>query len=130
MDNGRTIGPTEKCFGEASRSWGSTCSWLGIQDVSRKFQSPSQAPGPWNGTVTNTKGGLHVLVSQDRWDKTRRLIAELVGMEREGRYGMSRARMDSIRGFLVYVFRKYGYITPYLKGVNLTLEIWIPYRYD
>ena len=70
------------------------------------------------------------MVSQEMLGNIWWLIAELVGMEREGRYGMSRARMDSIRGFLVYVFRKYGYITPYLKGFNLTLEIWIPYRYD
>ena len=59
---------------------GLACSWLGIQDASRKFQPPSQAPGPWDCTVTNTEGGAHWLVSQDRWDKTRRLISELVGM--------------------------------------------------
>ena len=49
-------------------------------------------------------------------------------MEREGRYGMSRERMDSIRGFLVYVSSTYKYMTPYLKGVNLTLDSWIPFR--
>ena len=38
------------------------------------------------------------------------------------------ARMDSIRGFLVYVSRTYRYMTPYLEGVNLTLYSWRPYR--
>ena len=68
------------------------------------------------------------MVYQERWDKTRQVIAELMTMEREGRYGMSRERMDSIRGFLVYVSSTYKYMTPYLKGVNLTLDSWIPFR--
>ena len=41
---------------------------------------------------------------------------------------MPRARVESIRGFLVYVSRTYKYMTPYLKGVCLNLDIWIPYR--
>ena len=80
-------------------------------------------PGPWAGTVTNTEEFL-----QDRWDKNWRLIAELMVMEREGRYGMLRSRMESIIGFLVYFSRTYKDITPYLKGVHLTLESWRPYR--
>ena len=49
-------------------------------------------------------------------------------MEREGRYGMSRERIEYIRGFFVYVSITYRYMTPYLKGVNLTLESCRPYR--
>ena len=128
VDHERPIGPTKNLFREASRRWGSSCSWLGIQGVSRKVQTPSQATGPWDGTVDNTEGCVHGLVYQERWNKTRRLILELVGMEREGRYGMYRARMESIRGFLVYVFRTYRDMAPYLKGFNLTLDSWTPYR--
>ena len=64
------------------------------------------------------------------WSNIWWLIAELVGMEREGRYVMSRSRMEYIRGVLVYVSRTYRYMTPYLKAVNLTLESWITYRYE
>ena len=128
VDAGRPIGPTEDLCWEASRRWVSTCSWLGIKVTSRKVQPPLQAPRTWYGSVTNTEGGVHGLVSQEIWDKTRRLIAELVGMERGGRYEMYRDRMESIIGFLVYVSRTYIDMTPYLKGVNLTLDIWIPYR--
>ena len=127
MDDGRPIRPTEKLCWEASRKWGSTCSWLGIQDASRKFQPPSQATGPWYGTVTNTEGGVRGLISQEMWDNNRRLIAELVVMEKEGRYGMPRARMESVIGFLVYVSSTYRYMSPYLKGVPLTLDSWRPY---
>ena len=83
---------------------------------------------PWAGTVTNTEGGVHGLVLQEKWYKTRRLIEEMVGMEREGIYGMPRARMESIIGFLVYVSRTYKETTPYLKGVHLTLDSWRTYR--
>ena len=82
MDDEQPIGRTKDLCWEAPRRWGSTCSWLVIQDTSRKVQPPSQAPGPWDGIVTNTEGCVHGLVSQKRWDKNRLLIAELVGMER------------------------------------------------
>ena len=71
---------------------------------------------------------MHGLVSQDVWYKTCRLIAELVVMEREVRYGMSRARMDFIRGFMLYIYRICRDMTPYFKGVNLTMDSWRPYR--
>ena len=48
-------------------------------------------------------------------------------MEREVRYGMNIARMDSIINFLVYVSRTYRDTNPYFKGVYLTLVSWIPY---
>ena len=41
---------------------------------------------------------------------------------------MSRARMESIRGFLVYVSSTYRNMTPYLKGFHLTLYSLRPYR--
>ena len=104
------------------------CSWLGIQDVSRKVQPPSHAQGTWAGTIINTEGGLHGLVYQERWDKTQRLIAEPVGVEREGLYEILRARIECISGFLVYVFSTYRDMNPYFKGVHLTLDIWRPYR--
>ena len=106
------------------------CSWLGIQDASRKVQPPSQAPGTWDGNFINTEGGVHRFVSQDRWDKTWQLITELVGMERGGMYGMSRVRIESIIGFMIYVSRTYRYITPYPKVVHLTLYSWRLYMDD
>ena len=64
VDDGRPIGPTEDMCWKASRKWGSTCSWLGIPDTSRKVQPPSQAPGLWDGAFTNTEGGVCGLVYQ------------------------------------------------------------------
>ena len=75
VNNRRPIGPNHTLFWEASRRWGSTCSWLGIQEAPRKVQSPQQAPGPWAGNINNNKEGVHGLVSQYIWDNTHRLIA-------------------------------------------------------
>ena len=97
--DGRPRRPTEILCWESSRRLCLTCSWLGIRDASRKFQPPSQAPVTWADNINNTEGGLHVLVSQEIWDNTCMSIAELAVMEQEGRYGMYRARMESIRGF-------------------------------
>ena len=36
-------------------------------------------------------------------------------------------RMEFIRGFLVYVYRTYRSMTPYLKGVHLNMDSWRPY---
>ena len=39
---------------------------------------------------------------------------------------MSRPILESILGFLVYVDRKYQGFKPCLKGIYLTIYIWIP----
>jgi hypothetical protein len=46
----------------------------------------------------------------------------------EGTGKMMHKPMESIRGFLNYVTRTYESITPYLKGVHLTLDHWRPDR--
>ena len=97
-----------------------------IQCSSRKFQPPLQAPGPWVGTVKNTKGGVHGLVSQEIWTDIWRLISELVVMEWEGRGGIPRARMDSIGGFFVYVSRTYRDMNPHTvrSHIGMRMDIY------
>ena len=69
------------------------------------------------------------MVSQDRCDKTRRLIGELTIVDMEDSEVMHRSSMELIREFLVYANRTYRDINPYLKGLYLTLDIWRPYEY-
>ena len=85
-------------------------------------------PGPWSGTVTNTQEVFHRLLSQYIWYKTHRLVEELMSMDLEDSDGINSSSIESIRGFLVYVAMKYRYMNPYLKGLNLTLDIWGTYR--
>ena len=41
---------------------------------------------------------------------------------------MSRPRLDSTQGFLIYVARTYQYFNPYLKGIHLNIYGWRPRR--
>ncbi len=60
-------------FGEAryvAHHIASFMNWLGVQDAPRKRRDPCQTPGPWAGSIANTKVGvITVSVSQERWDK-------------------------------------------------------------
>ena len=52
------------------------------------------------------------LVSQDRWDKMRRIGAELQEMESSEKDGRDNSKMESIRGLLVYMSRTYWDMNP------------------
>jgi len=82
-------------------------------------------PGPWAGTVCLTVDGDVVgTLSAKKWEKTKALIHELKDMvEQAGHDGVvSRDRLLSIRGFLIYVVRTYPYLNPYLKGLHNTID--------
>ena len=87
-----------------------------------------QEPLPWSGTIINNQDGFHGLVLQDIWDKNQRIIAELTSMDPEDSEGKNWARLESIRGFLIYVTSKYRDMNPYSKGLHLTLDSWILFR--
>jgi hypothetical protein len=38
--------------------------------------------------------------------------------------------LESYRGFLIYLCRTYPSISPYLKGIHLSLDSWRPWRKD
>ena len=54
---------------------------------------------------------------------------ELNIMDLKDSEGIYWARMESIRGFLLYFNSTYTDMTPYLKGLSLTLYSWRPYIY-
>ena len=123
VDDGRPTGYCSDITWQAARAYGSGCSRRGIQDASRKRTSPTDSPGPWAGTVTRTEGGSLVgLVSQEKWDKTKGLIKELIDMLGTGPLPLQ--RMLEIRGFLMYVVRTYPWLNPYMKGMHLTIDSW------
>ncbi len=78
---------------------------------------------PWAGTVTHTEGGRVLgMVSQEKWDKTKLLITELVEMIPKGPLPLQ--RLLEIRGFLMYVVQTYTWLNPYIKGLHLTVDSW------
>jgi hypothetical protein len=98
---------------------------LGIQDAPRKRRDSSRAPGAWAGAVIRTDGdGVHLLVSQEKWDRAKAQLKEIEEMIRTGPGKMSRKRLEEIRGCLVYVTRTYIGMAPYLIGLHMTIDSW------
>ena len=125
VDDGRATGHCRQICWKAICKFASTCSRYGIQDAGRKRTGPSMSPGPWAGTVCLTVDGDVVgTLSAKKWEKTKALVNELKSMvEEAGHNGVvSRDRLLSIRGFLIYVVRTYPYINPYLKGLHNTID--------
>ena len=122
VDDGRITGWCRKVCWKAARRFCSICNSLGIQDASRKRTEPSQTPGPWAGTVVHTKDGVVATVTSEKWNKTKDLFVELEAMMAQP--SMSLVRLQQIRGFLIYVARTYRWLTPYIKGLHLTIDGW------
>jgi hypothetical protein len=74
------------------------------------------------GSIISTDDdGVYVLVSQERWDKTRHILFDLEGLE-EKVPQFSHKQLLSDCGFLIYVARAYHMMVPYLKGLHLTIK--------
>ena len=124
VDDERVATDSKDLTWRAGRAYGAGSSRRGVQDASRKRTSPLKTPGPWAGTVTHTtKGKVVGMVSQEKWDRTKRMIAELQLLLSKG--PMPLQRLLEIRGFLIYVVRTYTWLNPpYMKGIHLTIDSW------
>jgi hypothetical protein len=82
-------------------------------------------------------GQVYVKVTQERWDKTRKMVhdiwqeysdrqtefpVEVLGEDSAG--GLNHNQLERRKGFLVYVVQAYPSLVPYLKGIHLTLNSW------
>ena len=63
-----------------------------------------------------------ITVTQVKWYKTRSHVLELDTLMREER--VYHKILECIRGFLIYVARTFKWMTPYLKGLHLTIDGW------
>lgn len=104
-DDARVTGATEQECWEAQCKVANTLSWLGIQDAPRKRRGPRMDPGAWDGAVVRTDGEMpEVQVSDEKWQKTQRLVVKLWDMlAKRPEEGVSRQRLMEIREFLLYV---------------------------
>ena len=124
VDDIRPIGSSEKDCQAAARRMAAITNYLGEQDAPRKRRPASLKPGPWAGAmIAADEMGLRVYVSQEKWDKTKRI---LVGLRDAliNKSSLDRKQLERDRGFLVYVSRTYPVMVPFLKGIHLTLESW------
>ena len=66
------------------------------------------------------------MVSQEKWEKTKRLVMELSRMLEQDFLPLQRLLV--IRGFLIYMVWTYPWLNPYIKGLHLTIDSWRPGR--
>ncbi len=86
VDDMRTSAVSEEDCWKVIHHVSSRMSYLGIQFAARKTQTPSSSPGPWAGLVVIASGeGVGVCVTQEKWDKNKKLIFKLE--RRIGIYG-------------------------------------------
>jgi hypothetical protein len=128
VDDARTIACSYEECRLASRTVASLATHLGLQDAARKRRDPSQTPGPWAGSIVSTfQATVVVSVSVERWKKAKDMILWIQTSIQESNM-IDHKVLESYRGFLVYISRTYPAITPYLKGIHLTLDSWRPWR--
>jgi hypothetical protein len=135
IDDNRTTVPTVDESWLAGSQWAKTCSYLGIQDASRKRREAAQKGGAWAGGVAHCdERGVWKLITQERWEKAKSNLAKLDEALKEVEdpnslsTELDRKMLESFRGFLVYVAQTYTTMRPFLKGLHLTIDGWRPDR--
>ena len=126
VDDVRTLGSSEReCIG-SSRRFASVCNYLGIQDAARKRRFPLQRPSVWCGAkVMSTDQGVFTSTTQEKWDKANEVVNRtMVELNNDVEGKLDRKTLERGRGFLIHLARTYPGLTPFLKGIHLTLETW------
>jgi hypothetical protein len=103
---------------------------LGNQIALRKHLFPSLRPGACNGGRVYTDQMLpRKFLSQIKWDMLKNDIHYVKDCAAKNKTP-SRKEILSIRGFMVYASATYDFIPPYLKGLQLSVEVWGPTRHS
>jgi hypothetical protein len=125
VDDLRPTGPTKRDAWKAARKSGSTLSYLGLQDASRKRRSSSMTPGAWAGSLLRSDDGqVRILTAQDKWEKAKALIKETQALLVDDANHMPQKRLEQIRGFLNCVCQTYPILSSYLIGYHMTIDLW------
>jgi hypothetical protein len=134
VDDLRSVGSTaSECWLVMHRT-ASILTHLGIQVAARKTRPPTPTPGPWAGSVAwSSEEGVCVKSTKEKWVHAQGLVQRLQQELQEHSQdptwpGFVFKTLERTRGFLVHMQRAYPSITPYLKGIHLTLDSWRPGR--
>lgn len=128
VDDQRVTGEGDKRVREAGHAISTRESYMGLQDALRKLRHPegSQRPGAWAGVnvLVEEDGAVAVTVSQEKWDRLKAICGYWLAEMKAGRVDLDFKKLQSDRGFLVYVTQAFPGMKPYLKGFHLSLESW------
>lgn len=67
--------------------------------------------------------GVGIKVPQDKWEKARRYASDILTTLESGNQ-LDRKFLETVRGFYIHLQRTYPSITPYIKGLHLTIDGW------
>jgi hypothetical protein len=124
VDDLRVAGVSEFDCWKVMHHISSRLGFLGLQFAARKSRPRSFTPGPWAGSVVHSAGGqVSVSVTPEKWAKTKRIVQSLLHKVQQGEL-LNHKSLERDRGFLVHVQHTYPAITPYLKGLHLTIDSW------
>jgi len=130
VDDMRAADGTEEECWSTMHHVSTTLNYLGIQIAARKTRPPTRHPGAWAGsTVITDTTGVGVKATQEKWEKTKLILEKLWEWLAQEKM-LDRKELESMRGSLVYLQRTYPAITPYIKGLHLTIDSWRPGRSD
>ena len=124
IDDLHPMEPSKRECWTAAHQVGYRLTWFSLQDAARKRRKASKKPGAWAGRVIHTDGEeVCVLVLQEKWDKTQKLISWMKD-HTDNKRKFSHKELERCRGFLIDGSRTFRPFIPFLRGVPQTLESW------
>ena len=72
--------------------------------------------------INDQEYGLIIMPSQEKWDRMKNIFKKWSTLVAAEETELNHKELQSDRRFLVYCTQAYPGLTPYLKGVHLTLE--------
>jgi len=131
VDDLRAVGCSESQCWDVLHCVSTKLAYLGIQVAARKMRPPTMTPGPWAGAVAwASPAGVCIRSPRDKWMRAKALISQLQ-MELAKHQndpvnpgGLLLGPLESARGFLVHMQQVYPSMTPYIKGLHLTIDSW------
>eukprot|EP00980_Cylindrotheca_fusiformis_P021935 scaffold8770_cov167-Cylindrotheca_fusiformis.AAC.2 len=126
VDDGRGSGSSVEHAWQLLHRAATRFQYLGLQVAIRKIRPPAVGcpPGAWAGMIAEaTHEGIFKTVAQAKWDKAK-LILDRIYNELPNAEGLEFKQLERDRGFLIHLAATYKAMTPYLKGIHLTLDSW------
>ena len=102
VDDVRLLGWCNRECWNAIRYFDSRCRYISIKYTLRKIKGPDHRQGPWKGSIIHTTYGMKGMISQDKWDMTKKTSRELFEMLNHNACKISRTELLSHCGFIVY----------------------------
>jgi len=116
VDDEHILGLDDELAWQASHTFASKQSYLGLQDAGRKTHPCSKTCVAWVGVIVH-------ITSKEKWLKMRAILEKWEAALAVGDPKLVHKELLADRAFL-YVMRTYPALVPYLKGFHLTIKMW------